>query len=296
MSALFYYLIIKPISLLPFRVLYWFSDFIYLFLYKIFGYRIDVLKTNLHNSFPEKTPEEIKEIQDKFYHHLCDIIVESIKLFSLSKEEAVKRLKVSNPEVPNAFFEQGKSIMVTGSHYANWEYAVIADLLVKHQVTAPYSKLSNAFFEKKMKRSRTRFGIIMFTTKKVKEFFKDPPKMPYLTIFGSDQSPTSSTKAYWTRFLNQDTAVLFGIEKYSKKYNMPLVFGGIRKVKRGFYEFYFETLIEDTASTKHGEISEVLTRRIEKQILENPEYWLWTHKRWKREKPEDVVIPLQSIS
>ena len=250
-----------------------------------------MVKANLTNSFPNKSPKEIKEIQNKFYHHLCDIIVESIKMFSISKKEAMRRMRFVNTEIPNKYYEKGKNIMIVGGHYSNWEYVVFMDMHVKHQAAAPYKPFSNKFFEKKMKPSREKFGFYMFPTNKVKDFFDQPPSTPTLIIFGSDQSPTSSTKAYWTRFLNQNTAVLFGTEKYSKKLNYPLLFGGVRKIKRGFYEFYFEELEENPASTAHGELSERFTQRIEKQILEKPEYWLWTHKRWKREKPDDVIVP-----
>ena len=291
MSALLYYLILKPLSLLPFWVLYLLSDLIYLILYKIFGYRSSVVNTNLRNSFPEKSPKEIKEIQNKFYHHLCDLIVESVKLFSISDKEAVKRIVFTNPELTNAYFKEGKSIMIVGGHYCNWEYTVIGGSQVLHKIVALYTPLSNKFFEKKMKQSRSRFGISMLSTKDTREFYKEGPATPSMIIFGSDQSPSSSKKAYWIRFLNQDTAVLFGAEKYSKAYNYPLLFGGIKKIKRGFYEFYFELLEEDPTATAHGELSEKLTRRIESQIIEQPEYWLWTHKRWKREKPDDVTIP-----
>jgi KDO2-lipid IV(A) lauroyltransferase len=295
MSRLLYYLILKPISFLPFWTLYWFSDLIYIFVYKIFGYRTGVVKTNLTRSFPEKSPKEIKNIQDKFYHHLCDLIVESIKFFSLSEKEALKHMKVVNPELPNAYYEQGKNIMVVGGHYCNWEYTVICQLYLNHQMASPYTVLSDPFLDKKMKQSRSKFGFMMFSAKKIKEFFKSPPQRPYFMVFGSDQSPSTSSRAYWTRFLNQDTAVLFGTEKYSIAHNLPVLFGGIRKVKRGYYEFYYEPLIEYPESTEFGEISEIFTRRIEKQILEQPEYWLWSHKRWKRKKPENVIIPQYKI-
>jgi len=288
MSFLLYYLILKPISFLPFWILYGLSDFFYLIFYKILGYRTRVVKINLTNSFPDKSPKEIKEIQSKFYHHFCDLIVESIKIFSLSEEEALKRMKVVNPELPNSYYEQGKNIMIVGGHYGNWEYVVFCDLQLKHKVAAPYSKLNNRFFENKMKQSRSKFGFKMFTTKQIKDFFNNPPKIPFMVIFGSDQSPSSSTNAYWTRFLNQDTAVLFGTEKYSKEYDLPVLFGGIHKVKRGRYEFYFELLEDNPKATKYGQITEQFTKKIEQQINEQPEYWLWTHKRWKRKKPEIV--------
>jgi KDO2-lipid IV(A) lauroyltransferase len=291
MSAILYYLIIKPLSLLPFRVLYWLSDFLYLILYKVFGYRTSVVNANLTNSFPEKSPEEIKEIQDKFYHHLCDLIVESVKLFSISEKEILKRIKFVNPEVTNAYFDKGQNLMIVGGHSGNWEYTIAGNLVVSHQIVALYSPLSNKFFEKKMKESRSRFGTSLLSTKDAKAFFKAGPETLSMMIFGSDQSPSSSTKAYWTRFLNQDTAVSYGLEKYAKQYKYPVFYAGIRKIKRGCYEFSFELIEENPASTTYGEITEKHVRILENQILAQPEYWLWTHKRWKREKPEGVVIP-----
>ena len=291
MSALLYYLILKPLSLLPFWVLYGISNFLYFVLYKIFGYRVKVVTTNLTNSFPEKSAKEIADIRNKFYHHLCDLIVESIKLFSISEKEVRKRIKFVNPEVTDAYFKKGQSLMIVGGHCGNWEYTVVGGLFVSHQIVAIYSTLSNNFFEKKMRESRSRFGISLLSTKDAKAFFEAGPETPSMIIFGSDQSPTSSSKAYWTRFLNQDTAVLYGLEKYAKQYNYPVFYAAIRKIKRGYYEFTFELVEENPASTSYGEISEKHVRMLENQILEQPEYWLWTHKRWKREKPDDVVIP-----
>jgi KDO2-lipid IV(A) lauroyltransferase len=291
MSALLYYLVLKPLSLLPFWVLYRISDFLYLILYKILGYRVKVVTTNLKNSFPEKSSEEIADIRNKFYHHLCDIIVESIKLFSISEKEVKKRIRFVNPEVTNAYFEKGQSLMIVGGHCNNWEYSVTGGLYVSHEMVAIYSPLSNNFFEKKMNESRSRFGIRLLKTKDAKTFFETGPETPSMMIFGSDQSPSSSSKAYWTRFLNQDTAVSYGLEKYAKQLNYPVIFTEISKVKRGYYEFSFELIEDNPSKTSYGEISEKHVRRLEKQIIETPEYWLWSHKRWKREKPDNVVIP-----
>ena len=297
MSALLYYLILKPISLLPFWVLYGFSDFLYLFIYKIFGYRTSVVKTNLTNSFPDKSPKEIKEIQDKFYHHLCDLIVESIKLFSISKKEAEKRLVFTNPELTDAYFEKGQNLNVIGAHYGNWEYiATIANLNVLHQLAGIYTPLTNKFFENKMIQSRSKYGMLLIPTSEVKEFYKNQPTIPTMMIYGSDQSPRSSKKSYWTRFLNQDTAVSYGAEKYSKEFNYPLFYGAIKKVKRGFYEVTLKLIEDKPQQTQPGEMTEKHVRILENQILEQPEHWLWTHKRWKREKPDDVIITPSSNS
>ena len=291
MSALLYYLIIKPISFLPFWILYLLSDFFYLIIYKFFGYRTSVVTTNLTNSFPNKTPDEIREIQDKFFHHLCDLIVESIKLFSITEKEANKRLTVKNPELPNALFDKGMHVNTASGHYGNWEYiATIANLKIAHLVAGLYTPLSNRFFERKMKESRGKYGILLIPTSEVKSYNENQPETPTMMFYGTDQSPKSSTKAYWMRFLNQDTAVAFGIENYSKKFNYPVLYCGVNKIKRGYYEMFFKLISDKPRETKYGEITEKHVRLLEEQIIENPEYWLWTHKRWKREKPDGVIL------
>jgi len=292
MSALLFYLVIKPISLLPFWVLYGLSDFLYLIIYKILGYRTSVVKTNLINSFPDKSPEEIKTIQNKFYHHFFDLIIESIKLFSISKKEVLKRFKFTNPEITYPFYERGQNLIVVAGHYGNWEFAATApaDSRVLYQMATLYFPLSNKFLEKKIKQSREKFGFMLIPGKDVKVFFNHKFAKPTMLFFLSDQSPPSSKNAYWTRFLNQDTGVLYGAENYAKKYNYPVFFARIKRIKRGFNEFTFEYIEENPASTSYGEITKKHVQMLEKQIIEQPEFWLWTHRRWKREKPEDVVI------
>jgi len=284
-SALIYYVLIKPLSLLPLWALYVFSDIIYFTLYKVFGYRTKVIRRNLHNSFPSKSAKELKEIEIKFYHHLCDLIVESIKLFSLSQKEAERRLVFTNRELVDEYFNKGQSVIVIGAHYGNWEYvATISNLKLKHQLAGLYTILSNKFFENKMRESRGKYGMMLVSTKDVKKFYSNQPDIPNMMIFGSDQSPTFSKNVHWTQFLNQDTAVAFGAEKYAKEYNYPVLYGGLTKVKRGFYEVEF-TLVEDNPQqTKQGEITENHVRILEDQINKQPEYWLWTHKRWKRKR------------
>ncbi len=290
LNILLYYLVILPISLLPFPVLYFISDGLYVLIYHVFGYRKKVVLTNLRNSFPQKSEEEIKQISKKFYRHFCDLVVESLKIFTISPEEVKKRMVIRNPEVPDKYFEQGRSVILAGGHYNNWElFAVAVDDLIKHQSVALYLPLNNKYFDNLMKKTRGRYGLIMISTKKIKEFFDTNKNNLTGIIFAMDQSPGNPAKSYWTTFLNQDTGVLFGPEKYAKSNNMPVVFGNIYKKKRGYYEVVFVDITDKPLETKHGEITEKLIRLIEKDIIAQPEYWLWTHRRWKHKRPTELL-------
>lgn len=279
-----YYLVIIPLSYLPFGVLYFIADFIYLIVYKVIGYRRKVVFQNIRNSFPEKTPEECKKIEKEFYSHLSDIVVESIKAFSISKEKCNKRMIVRNPEIFDPYYEKGQSIIAIGGHNGNWEmYAVAGAIQLKHRVEALYTAFQNKFFDTKMRESRSRFGLKMIPTSAKRELDPDSGK-PKLAIFGIDQCPRKTQRVHWMRFLNQETAVQFGAEKYARTHNTPVFFGNIYKVKRGHYEVEYELICDDPAKMKHGEIIAEGTKRLEKVILNQPAYWLWSHKRWKHSR------------
>lgn len=284
MTKVLYFLVIKPISLLPWRGLYIISDILYTLLYKIFGYRVKVINQNLTNSFPEKSPQDIKILRRKFYRHFCDITVESLKIFSISEQDAKSRFVVTNPEVLKPYFDEGRSVLIVGGHYNNWEMlAVGIDNYIEHQSVAIYHKLRNEFMNDKALESRGKYGLKMIARHEVKDFFAQTKGLT-ATIFGADQSPSIAKKVYWMQFLNQETAVMFGVEKFAKEKNSPVIFGGIEKVKRGHYEFTMEVLIDDPSKAAYGEITEAHVKRLEQQIVADPQYWLWTHKRWKRKK------------
>jgi KDO2-lipid IV(A) lauroyltransferase len=254
----------------------------------VVGYRKKVVKTNLRNSFPEKNNEEIMSLSNQFFRHLADLLVESIKLFSISKDEIIRRYKFTNPELLDKFYNAGKSILVTGGHYNNWEMAAVGtNPQIKHQAAGIYTPMTNLYFEKVFRRSRGKYGILLIRKHEVKEYFVENKDQLTATIFGTDQSPSLHTKkVYWTKFLNQDTAVMFGAEKYAKEYNYPVVFVRVNKVKRGYYELNFETIAEDPSTFEYGKITELHTKCLERIIREKPEYWLWTHKRWKRKRSD----------
>lgn len=286
-SKLLFYLIIKPLSWLPFRVLYVISDGLAFLLFSVIGYRKKVVLSNLRRSFPKKSEKEIQQIAKKFYKHLSDIIVESVKFFSISKKEALKRLHVINPEVIDAFAEKGQSVILVGGHYSNWEIIAISlDLKIKHQTVALFSKLTDPFFNKVMLKTRSRYGIKMVTTKDSGRFFEEDSKANTATVFGADQSPTYNKNVIWTTFLHQETAIAYGTERYAKKYNYPVIYGAIQRVKRGHYSFELSLITDTPNDTPHGFISVEHTRRLEAQINADPTNWLWTHKRWKRKRKE----------
>lgn len=289
MAAIFYYLFVKPVSLLPLRLTYVISDISCFFIYRIFGYRKKVVTTNLKNSFPNMSEKEIKEIRKKFYSHFTDFLFESFRNFSITEEETLARFKVVNPEILKPFADANRSMIIVGGHYNNWEMlAVGIDHYIEHQSVAIYHKLGNKFIDNKVLKSRCKFGLKLIPRPEVKAFFANDSQLT-ATIFGSDQSPSIAKKVYWTRFLNQDTPVMFGAEKFAKEKDYPVLYGGINKVKRGYYEFKLELLFDEPTLCKHGEITEAHTKCLEKQIIEDPQYWLWTHKRWKRKrKPEEL--------
>lgn len=286
MSKIVYYLLIVPLSRLPLQVLYVLSDIIFFLAYRVLKYRRDIVWSNVRNSFPSKSEEDIKHIVKGFYRHFSDLIIESLKIFSITKEEAIDHCKVVNPEVLDELYAKGKQAILVGGHYNNWEIAaLILNAQIKHQIAGIYTPLTNPFFENKFKSSRSKYGTHLVPKNKVNAHFKKEHADLNITVFGADQSPTFIRKnTYWTNFLNQDTAVMFGTEKFAVEYDLPVVFLSISKVKRGYYQMSFTMLEEHPIESDYCSITEKHTRMLEKQILEHPEFYLWTHKRWKHKR------------
>ena len=290
-SKLLFYLVILPVSKLPFWTLYLISDFLYLVLYKMIGYRTKVVRQNLTNSFPDKSEKEILALEAKFYSHLCDLVVESLKAFSISLEEAKLRMKDRNIEVVNQYFKQKRQVVLVGGHYGNWElFAITIGATTDHKTLALYTPLKNQFINEKITKSRSKYGLGMLSIKEIKSKLNDINSDFYAIIFGADQSPRKSQRAYWMKFLNQETGVQFGTEKFAKEFNAVVIFTNIYKVKRGYYELQYDVITEQPNQEELGFISKTHTQMLEKVIQEQPEYWLWSHKRWKHERPEGEVL------
>jgi len=284
MTKFFYYLLILPLSLLPYPLLYLLSDIIFLIMYRVIGYRKKVVFTNLRNSFPNKSKQELKKIMSDFYRHLCDIIMESVKGFTISEKQLRKRLIIKNPEFSNSFADRGQSIIFVGGHYNNWEICAQAFAMYSnHKCIGIYKPLSNAFINDKIYTSRSKYGMHLISMKQTKKLFEDGDE-PKAIVFGSDQNPANPKRAHWVQFLNQDTGVLFGVERYAKEYDWPIVFVSISKAKRGYYEVEYSLITDKPKEEPHGKITEDFTKRLEQDIINQPQYWLWSHKRWKHKR------------
>ncbi|HMG82688.1 MAG TPA: lysophospholipid acyltransferase family protein [Ferruginibacter sp.] len=287
--ALAYYLIVPIIylvSILPFAFLYLFSDFLYFNLYYVFSYRKKVIEQNLRNSFPEKTDKEIKAIQKDFYRHFCDFVIETIKMLTVGKAEIIKRCKLT-PEasaVYAQFAREKKSVILVMGHFGNWEWACNSfNAQTEQQLFVIYHPLSNTYFDALMQKIRMRNGSKLIAMKDTYREMTVHKNGLNVTAFLSDQTPHPD-HAYWTTFLNQDTPVFKGVEVISKKMKLPVVFTSMRKVKRGYYEMISEILIESPEKVDEDEVSEMYIRKLEEDIRQQPEIWLWSHKRWKHKR------------
>lgn len=293
MSRLLYWLVIKPISLLPYPILYGFSNFFFVVLYYLVGYRKKVVNDNLRQSFPEKSTTEIAQIQKKFYRHFCDLVVESLKNFSIREEEADRRMVQHGVEIFDELHRKGKSVILAGGHYCNWElWAVASAGYFKHDLIAIYKRLSNTYFDGKMRTSRGRFGLKMIATREYGQYMTDHNKDLTVSVFAIDQSPTDPKKCTWVTFMGRETAAHFGAEKYAHQYDFPVVYGHIYKVRRGYYETRYELVTDQVREMAQGELTQKLHNILEEDIRKAPEYWLWSHKRWKHKRP--VVENFQS--
>lgn len=288
-SKIAYTCIVYPVSLLPLRVIYLFTDLLYLLLISIFPYRKKVIERNLTNSLPELTPKEIRAIRNRFYHHFTDLLAESIKNLSISDRELLKRITVKNPEVMENLYRQHKSVLLVSGHYGNWEWVITSqNLLFSHQAVGIGMPMTNKYWDAKVNSRRSRFGMQILHSKNVREGFESMKNECIATLILSDQSPGDSSRSYWMQFLHQPTAVLFGCEQFAHQYNQAVVFYALRKIKRGYYEMELTLVTDDPQRQPWGAITEKHTQLLEAVIQEKPQYWLWSHKRWKREVPEDI--------
>jgi KDO2-lipid IV(A) lauroyltransferase len=273
-------------TLLPLRIIYVFSDIMFLFLYYFPGYRRRIVETNLRNSFPGKSDEELRVIARKYYRHLCDLIIETLKLTHIGKDEQMKRMRLTNPEVLEKLYDEGRDVVVVLGHYCNWEWLNILPLYTRLRNVPIYKPLQNKHFDRFMLNLRlTNDCDPTPMANVVRELIRNRKiKRRALYGFMTDQTPPRGEIKYWTRFLDQDTPVYLGAEKIAIKYDMAIVFFNIQKIKRGYYTFTAETLFDHTAGLPEDQITEAHVRRLEEIIREKPEYWLWSHRRWKHKR------------
>ena len=271
--------------LLPFSILFVLANFVSFLLHKVIAYRLKVVKENLNKSFPDLSEDKLEKLIKSFYKHLSDILLEGIKGYSLSEKELRRRFVYKNPELLDEAFQSGKHIMLMPAHYGNWEWAVLSlPLPLKHQVIGVYKPLRARLIEAFVGKRRSRFGLILNPISETRTAMNNPPAMPTAYIMMSDQHPSSRKKAQWIKFLGRDTACLHGADHYARKFNYPVYYMHIARVKRGFYEVEFSPLELNASATQQTEITQKYMSVLEEKILEKPSNWLWSHRRWKYEK------------
>ena len=265
-------------------------------MYYVIRYRRKVVRNNLTNSFPNKTIKEIRRIEKKFYLHLCDLIFEDLFLLHASRRRALRRCKFKNVEIFNELYEQNRSAILASGHYGNWELYALIGNYTKHTSIGVYKPLTNKRIGQMMNNTRIRFGSSIAPIQDTLRTIIDYRRRDELFLLGliADQAPPSKEIQYWTRFLNQDTAMYIGIEKIAKKFDLPVYFCNMKKIKRGRYEVEITLITEKPSELAPNELTNAHTRLLEEQIIKQPEYWLWSHRRWKRKPNEEQIQSIRS--
>ncbi len=284
------YIVLYPLlwllSILPFPLFYLVSDGVCFVVYRLIGYRKKTVRYNLAIALPHLSEAERKSIEKKFYRHLCDLFLEMIKTLTITDAEMNKRFVVKNEALLQEAEAKGKSIILMASHYASYEWSISINKKLALKSYAIYKKITNPHFDRLVKTIRAKFGAQLITTKETIPTIEENYNQSQLSLYGfaSDQSPKASRAFDWGTFFGKETPLQTGAEMLAKKYDMTMYFMHIRKIKRGYYEAELEVLSENPKEVPDFEITALFMKKVEAQILEAPEYYLWTHKRWKHQR------------
>lgn len=284
-SYLFFRSMVWIFYIMPFSLLYRFSNLIKWVLKDVLKYRVEVVKRQLRNSFPEKCESEISGITDQFYTNLADIVLEGIKGFSMTKTQLIERWKIIGAEQVNEFQKKNKSVIINAAHYNNFEWGTLAIAFqLQHHSKGIYKALKNKYIEAYLKHNRSRTGLELLEMTNVGKKLVEYQNQNAAFVFVSDQSPSNVFKAHWVNFLGQDTAFIHGVDQFARTLDLPVFYLDIQRVKRGFYEVYISPLVIDPSDRKPGEITEIFAQKLEEIIRKDPAGWLWSHKRWKHSR------------
>lgn len=281
------------LSRLSYRQLHALASVLAFLAQNVFKYRRKVIRDNIERSFPQQSADWYNRIESEYYLHFADITVESIKHFTIDNDTAMSRMKHVNSEAFKPFFEAGKSVLIAGGHLNNWElYAVTANQNIPHDAMAVYKKLSDPVMDKAVRESRQRFGLEMVRTVDAQAWMRDHANgpRPKAIVMGFDQSPANPRKAWWSEFLNQETAWYYGLEKWVHDYDLPVIYGHIYKDSRGQYTTRYEVVVNGSEGLEKGEVLSRCIALLEEDIRNHPSHWLWSHKRWKHKRPADVSM------
>jgi len=283
-SYFLFRIVVAFVSLLPFPLLYLFSDFACFLLHRVFKYRVKVVQSNLQKVYPNKSEVERSKIEKDFYQSLTDIILETIKSNGTSDAKIIPRAKDDNVNELQAFIDRGRSVIMLAAHQGNWEWYSVNLSNNKLPTSVIFKELANPYINDYLDKKRSRAHIQMMPMQFTAETFAKSHEEIRTYVLVADQNPSNASKGYWFDFFGIDTVFLHGPEKYSRKYNLPTFFGQLKRVRRGYYNATFELLAENPAELEEGELTRRYVKKLEACIREQPETWLWSHKRWKHSR------------
>ena len=272
------------VSMLPMRILFAISDVVYYVLYYVVRYRRKVVRQNLRLAFPDKSQEELKKIEKKTFRHFVDVFFEMIKSFTISEKEISRRLSITNPELLDPYYEKGQSVIFLSGHYANWEWvSFIVEKSLNYHMSVVYKKLKNKYFDRLMKKTRNKFGVHFVETKEFYPEILRNKKNGVIQAYGflADQSPKLKMAKYWDTFMEIEVPVVIGPETIARKMNYPVFYFQTEQVRRGVYRSTFLLLEDEPAESEPYSITKRYLSALEDQIRKQPEFYFWTHKRFK---------------
>ncbi|MDX1314448.1 MAG: lysophospholipid acyltransferase family protein [Eudoraea sp.] len=277
------YPILRLVSLLPFPLLYLVSDFVFFLVYRVFGYRKKVVRANLELVFPDKSTEDLRTIEKVFFGHMCDMFLEMVKTLSISVSEIRKRYIFTNIEELLQFEKNNQSVMLMLPHYASWEWVFSLNMDISAKAYGIYQPINNKYFDRLVRSIRAKWGTTLITTKEIWEVADENNKEGKLSIYGiiSDQSPMVKKAHYWAPFMGINVPMHTGAEYICKKFDLPVLFLKVEKVKRGYYQGRFKVLATKPNDYPDYDLTDAYFKEVEQAIYEAPEYYFWTHKRWK---------------
>lgn len=268
------------------------ADILYVIVYYLVGYRRRVTRENLAHAYPEKSDGERRHLERAYYLHISDLLVEALHNLYASPKAIVARYRFVNRELVNKYYEQGRSVVLMSSHYNNWEYMITSlNFQILHHavgVGKPLQDRGAGYIT----RRRGRYGteIVDQTTVRQTMEYYHRYKVPVAYMMLSDQSPSDVHKSFWTMFMHQETPFIYGAEYFARKYDMPVIYYNVHKVRRGYYEVKFSLMCDNPTEVPQYTIVSRYIDSLERTIAERPEYWLWSHRRWKRQRPAEMPI------
>ncbi len=293
MTRLLHTLLVGPVGRLPYGLLYPIADVLATMLWWS-GYRKQVVLANLERVFPEKTATERRSIARGFYTHLAEVLVESIKLFRADRSDLAKRFHHVNPEVLAPYADKPPGVLLSCGHYGNWErYAVTSGDALPMPFMGVYKPLSNAFYDQLIHSTRSQFGTELVPMKEVSAWMVETVGRAKAVTLAVDQRPLDPKKAWWMEWMGVETAMHFGLEAFARKFDMPVVFFGLRKAEgkpRGHWEVHYGLITDTPREWPKGALLKATYDRLEAQIRRDPAHWLWSHTRWKHARPEGIAL------